>query len=200
MTLNSIAIFTNPIAAWHTIAADQTRLLRRFVTHTIPWALVPAACWYVGVTAVGWQIGSEPKQKMTAESALFICMLFYGAMLVGVLFLGYMIHWMASTYAAAGSTWARGVTIVTYTATPFFLAGLLGLHPSLWIDISVGTAVAAYCIYLLYIGVPIVMAIPPERGFLFASALSAVALVSIVALMGTTAILWDFGVEPVYTY
>lgn len=200
MTLHSIDIFTDPVAAWRRIAADNATLLRRFATHTVLWALVPAICWYVGVTEVGWQIGHEPKQKMTADSALFICALFYGAMLVGVLILGFMIHWMADTYAAAHSTWAHGVTIVTYTATPFFLAGLLGLYPSLWIDISIGTAVAAYCIYLLYVGVPIVMGVAPERGFLFASAVVAVALVSIVALMGTAAILWDIGVEPVYTY
>ncbi len=200
MALNSITLFTDPVAAWHNIAVGRPNLLRRLLTHTMPWALVPAVCWYVGVTAIGWQIGHEPRQKLTPESALFICVLFYAAMIIGVVFLGYLIHWMATTYAAGNSTWARGVTIVTYTATPFFLAGILGLYPSLWIDITVGTAAAAYCIYLLYLGVPIVMGVPPERGFLFASAVAAAALVSIVALMGTTAILWDFGVEPVYTY
>ena len=41
---------------------------------------------------------------------------------------------------------ARGVAIVTYTATPFFVAGLLGLHPSLWFDITVGVIVACHCV------------------------------------------------------
>jgi Yip1 domain len=200
MVMQSIEIFTDPLAAWRELADRRASLLGCFFTHTVPWALVPAACWYFGVTEVGWQVGLEPKQKMTPESALAICLLFYFAMLAGVLFLGYMVHWMAETYAAADSSVAKGVTIVTYTATPFFLAGLLGLYPSLWIDIAVGSVVAAYCIYLLYVGVPIMMGVAPERGFLFASALVAVALVAIVALMGTTAILWDFGAEPVYTY
>jgi hypothetical protein len=200
MALHSLTIFTDPIATWRRLAAEQVSPLRRFFAHTVPWAVLPAVCWYYGVTSVGWQIGLEPKQKMTADSALFICVLFYFAMLGGVLFLSYMIHWMADTYAAAQSSFARGLTIVTYTATPFFLAGLLGLYPSLWIDLCVGSAVAAYCVYLLYVGVPIVMGIASERGFLFASAVVAVALVGIVALMGGTAILWDFGVEPVYTY
>jgi hypothetical protein len=200
MALHSMTIFTNPVATWRRLADEQVSLVRRFLTHTVPWAAVPALCWYYGVTAVGWQIGLEPKQKMTSESALFICVLFYFAMLAGVLFLSYMIHWMADTYAAAHSSLAKGLTIVTYTATPFFLAGLLGLYPALWVDICIGSAVAAYCIYLLYVGVPIVMNVASERGFLFASAVVAVALVGIVALMAGTAILWDFGVEPVYTY
>lgn len=200
MVMQSIGIFTDPIGAWRSLATRHTSVVSVFLAHTVPWALVPAVCWYFGVTEVGWQVGLEPKQKMTAESAFYICVLFYFAMLAGVLFLGYMIHWMAETYAAADSSIAKGVTIVTYTATPFFLAGLLGLYPSLWIDIAVGSVVAAYCVYLLYVGVPIVMGVAPERGFLFASAVVAVALVSIVALMSATAILWDFGAEPVYTY
>jgi len=200
MALHSIDILFRPTKAWHDIAESAGSLMKPLLTHTVPWALLPAVCWYYGATQVGWQIGQEPSQKMTTDSALFICVLFYLAMIAGVVFLGYMIHWMAETYAAARSTLGRGVAIVTYTATPFFVAGLLGLHPSLWLDISIGVVVACYCVYLLYIGVPIVMDTAPERGFLFASAVVAVALVSIVALMTATAILWDFGAEPVYTY
>jgi hypothetical protein len=200
MALHSIDILFRPAKAWHDIAGTSDSLLRPLFTHTVLWALVPAVCWYYGVTQVGWQIGQEPNQKMTADSALLICALFYFAMVAGVLVLGYMVHWMAATYAAASSSIGRGVTIITYTATPFFLAGVLGLHPALWIDIGIGVAVTCYCVYLLYLGVPIVMDVQPERGFLFASAVVAIALVAVVALMSATAILWDFGAEPVYTY
>jgi len=44
------------------------------------------------------------------------------------------------------------------------------------------------------------MKVPPERGFLYASAVFAVALVSFVALLGATVVLWDFGPAPEYTY
>jgi hypothetical protein len=200
MALHSIDILFRPGKAWRDIAGTADSWVKPLLTHTVPWALVPALCWYWGITQVGWQVGAEPNQKMTADSAALICGLFYVAMLGGVLFLGYMIHWMAETYAAANSSFGRGVTIVTYTATPFFLAGVLGLAPALWLDISIGVVVACYCVYLLYLGVPIVMDVQPERGFLFASAVVAIALVSIVGLMTATAILWDIGAEPVYTY
>jgi Yip1 domain len=200
MALHSIDILFRPTKAWRDIAGTSHSLMRSLLMHTVPWALIPAVCWFYGVTQVGWQIGQEPHQKMTADSALFICAVFYFAMIAGVVFLGYMIHWMAETYAAASSTLGRGVTIITYTATPFFLAGLLGLYPALWLDISIGVAIGCYCVYLLYLGVPIVMDVQPERGFLFASAVVAIALVSVVGLMTATAILWDFGAEPVYTY
>jgi hypothetical protein len=200
MALHSIDILFRPGKAWADIAARPDSLLRPLLTHTIPWALVPALCWYYGATQVGWQFGEEAVQKLSIESAARIITLFYLAMIIGVSVLGYMIHWMAATYGAARSSIGRGITIVTYTATPFFLAGVLGLHPALWIDITIGVLVACQCVYLLYLGVPAVMDIPPERGFLFASAVVAIALVGVVALMGATAILWDLGAEPVYTY
>jgi hypothetical protein len=196
----SLAILVRPAQAWADIGRSATSAARVLVTHTALWALVPALCWYYGVTRVGWQFGEEPVLKIAPDSAAKICILFYLAMLVGVTFLGYMVHWMAATYAASRSTFARGVAIATYTATPYFVAGLLGLHPSLWFDIAIGVAVACHCLYLLYVGVPIVMEIPAERGFLFASAVVAIALVGVVAMMGGTALLWDFGAEPTYTY
>ena len=196
----SLGLLLQPTQAWADIGRSATSALRVLVTHTLPWALVPALCWYYGVTRVGWQFGEEPVLKISADSAVKICALFYLAMLAGVAFLGYMVHWMAATYAASRSTFARGVAIATYTATPYFVAGLLGLHPSLWFDIAIGVAVACHCLYLLYLGVPIVMEIPAERGFLFASAVVAIALVGVVAMMGGTALLWDFGAEPRYTY
>lgn len=198
MALHSIGILTSPTSTWRAIGDEDAGLGRR-VLHTVVFALIPAVCWYYGVSHVGWSIGIEGVQKLTPESAAFICALFYLAMVAGVLFLGYMIHWMAQTYAA-DSTWAKGVAVITYTATPFFIAGVLGLYPSLWLDLLVGLVVVAYCVYLLYTGIPLVMKISAERGFLFASAVIGVSLVSLVALMGATVILWDFGVEPVYTY
>ena len=62
-----------------------------------------------------------------------------------------------------------------------------------------GCAAAGYAIYLLYIGVPIVMRIPAERGFLFASAMVGVGLVGCATLLGVTVILWEMGAMPVFT-
>ena len=58
---------------------------------------------------------------------------------------------------------------------------------------------AAYAVYLLYIGVPIVMRIPEERGFLSASAMVAVGLVGCAALLAATVILWEMSAMPVFT-
>jgi hypothetical protein len=196
---HSIRLLTDPADAWLEIARSETSPLARGLTHALLFALIPALSWFFGSTQVGWSIGFDERQRLTVESALFICAFFYFALVAGVLFLGYMIHWMSQTYAAASSV-GKGVMIVSYTATPFFIGGLLGLYPSLALDLAIGVAIACYCVYLLYLGIPVVMDVPPERGYLFASAVVAVGLVTFVAMMGATVILWDLGLEPVYTY
>ena len=212
---NSLLLLFDPSRGWNAIARSQTSALGVLSTHTIPLALIPALCWYYGVTQQGWEIAGQT-MRLTPASALPMCVLFFFAMIAGVVFLGAMVNWMSATYSAAPldaqseantqtvvasqSTLSDGITLISYTATPFFIAGFLGLYPLLWVDLTIGTAVAAYSIYLLYLGVPATMKVPPERGFLYASAVFAVALVAFVALLGTTVVLWDLGAAPEYTY
>ena len=196
--LNGFLVAFNPRSGWQRIAAERAGLMTVLLLHTVPFALIPAVCWYIGVTTQGWVIAGDPV-KLTAASALPMCALFYLAMIAGVIFLGYMVSWMAGSYGTEGGL-ARGVTLISFTASPFFLAGVLGLAPNLWLDITLGTLIACYCIYLLYRGTGPVMEVPPERAFLYSSAVFAVAIVSFVALLGATVVLWDFGPAPEYTY
>ena len=38
---------------------------------------------------------------------------------------------------------AQGATLISYTATPFLIAGLLSLYPVLWLDIIIGLTIVA---------------------------------------------------------
>ncbi|HEY5644842.1 MAG TPA: Yip1 family protein [Pseudomonadales bacterium] len=196
--VNGFLVVFSPRHGWQRIAEGRPGLAQTLFLHTIPFALIPAVCWYFGVTTQGWVIMGDPV-KLTEASALPMCILFYLAMVFGVVFLGYMVNWMAGTYSTQGGV-AKSIALISYTASPFFLAGILGLYPVLWLDIMVGTLVACYCIYLLFLGIGPVMEVPPERAFLYASAVFAVALVSFVALLGATVVLWDLGPTPEYTY
>ncbi len=185
-------------AGWNAVAADAPGLAKVLLLHTIPFSLIPCLCWYVGVTQFGWQVAGDPV-RLTAESAAPLIAMFYLACVFGVLFLGFMVHWMSTTYGDEASL-TDGVVLISYTATPFFVAGFIGLYPILWLDLVIGTGVAFYCIYLLYTGVTPLMKVAEERSFLYASAVFAVALVSFVGLLTATVLLWDFGATPEYTY
>ncbi len=193
-----LAILFSPTAAWERIRLEDKSVLALYVQVIALVALAPPIAWYFGSTEVGWQLGDRVI-KLTPESAGQIMVLFYIAILLGVGFLGYMVHWMSETYQANTSTPGKGMAVAAYTCFPMFVTGLTGFYPLLWLDIILGCLAAGYTVYLLYIGVPIVMQIPKERGFLFASALVAVGLVMCAALLGATVILWELGAMPVFT-
>lgn len=193
-----VGLFLDPASEWIKIRNEPGGVVAQYLKFILIIAAIPAFAWYIGATHVGWSLGDRTI-KLTETSAMQVSLLFYLAMLVGTAFLGYMIHWMAKTYEAEGSSFAIGVKIASYTCVPLFVTGATGFYPLLWLDISLGIVAACYTVYLLYIGVPIVMQIPEQKGFLFASAMVAVGLVMMAGMLGATVILWEMGAMPVFT-
>ncbi|MEP5766592.1 MAG: Yip1 family protein [Halieaceae bacterium] len=187
-----------PSQQWQKIAGLTTSTLKTMMLFPCIMALLPAVAWYYGTTAVGWTVGDGDSIKLTRDSALSIIILFYFAMIGAVGVIGYFIHWMADTYGA-DSSYAKGIVITGFTATPLFLAGAVGFYPVLWLDMLIGTVATCWAVYLLYLGIPIVMKIPEERGFLFSSAVIAICLVMLICIMVGSVILWDFGAAPAFT-
>lgn len=197
MYANPLSLLLTPRPAWRRVAQKPPANWISALIYPVLFALLPAAAWYWGTTQVGWRIGGEEAIKLTAESALPIVVLFYLAMVFAVIGIGYMVHWMSTTYGAT-STVAKGIAIAGFTATPLFVAGAIGFYPLLSVALLLGLLAISHALYLLYTGIPIVMNIPEERGFLFASAVVAVSMVALIVIMGATVILWDMGINPTF--
>jgi hypothetical protein len=121
----------------------------------------------------------------------------YLGMLAATFFLAYLIYWMAKTFGAAPS-FTRSLELAAYAATPVIMSGIASLYPELWFVASVFLIGVAYSIYLLYSGLPVIMHIPEERGFLYSSSVVTAGLIAMVILMATTAILWTNGFGPAF--
>ncbi len=195
---HAFGLLLQPSHQWHKVAQLPTKTLNTMVLYPCIMALLPAVAWYYGTTKIGWTVGGGDSIKLTPDSALAIVILFYFAMVAAVAVIGYFIHWMSHTYGA-DSSFAKGIVIAGFTATPLFLAGLVGFYPVLWLDMLVGVVTVCWAVYLLYLGIPIVMDIPEERGFLFSSAVIAICLVMLICIMVGSVILWEFGAAPAFT-
>ncbi|MCA0901597.1 Yip1 family protein [Microbulbifer agarilyticus] len=192
-------LMVQPRRQWQEIAGLSEKGVNRQIPYVIILALVPALCWYFGTTEVGWNIGGSGEVRtLTNNSALSLVAVFYVTMILAVVAVGYFIHWMAKTYGAKTHP-MKGIVVAGFTATPIFIAGAAGLYPILWLDILVATLAVAYAVYLLYVGIPIVMNVSEERGFLFASAVVTVCLVMVVVVMVGTVLFWSFVAAPVFS-
>lgn len=194
---NPFGFLFSPRRQWQAVGKLSDASLPSKLLYAIILAAGPSAAWYYGATNVGWTVGNGDVILLSEASALRIVIAFYFAMLASLAIIGYFIHWMADTYGS-DSSMVKGMVVASYTATPLFIAGLCGVYPVFWFDMLLGIASLCWSVYLLYIGIPAVMHIPEERGFLYASAVVGVCMVIFMALMGGVVILWDNGLAPVF--
>jgi hypothetical protein len=188
---------TVPDKEWKAIKAERCTVGKCYCSHVLLLALIPAAAGYIGTTMVGWQVTSREVHRLTPDSALQIAILFYVTMLVAVFTVGKLIHWMGQTYGSKQPL-SQCIALAAYTGTPLFLVGVMLLYPLLWLNLLLGLPALAYSVYLLYSGVPVMMGVTKERGFLFSSAVLAVGLVMLVGVLVASVILWGVGIGPVF--
>ncbi len=195
---HAFGLLVQPSLQWKRVADLAPASMRNMALFPFIMAILPAAAWYFGTTRVGWTVGDGSAIRLTEDSALVLIILFYTAMVGSVAVIGYAIHWMSQTYGADSSL-AKGLVIAGFTATPLFITGAVGFYPVLWLDMLIGVVAVCWSVYLMYLGIPIVMKIPEERGFLFSSAVLAICLVILVCIIVGSVILWDFGAAPAFT-
>lgn len=197
MILNHLmGLYTHPKQEWQTIERNH-EALNSSLSHVLLIALIPAVCSYIANAHIGWNPGVGEPLFLTSQSAIFMSVGMYVGLITGVFCLAYLAYWMGKTFDA-NPTFSQAFELASYTATPLFMVGIAALYPTLWFIMVVGLIGLTYSVYLLYTGVPIIMNIPEEKGFIYASSVVTAGLVLLVALMATSVILWSMGFGPMY--
>lgn len=193
-----IGLFLDPKGEWRRIQEKNYSVPACIFGHTMILSLIPALSGFIGTSQIGWQIGAGAPVKLTESSAALIAVLYYFAMIAAVACVGVVIRWMSQTYGASQPL-STCMVLASLTASPLFLIGIMQLYPLLWLNFVVGLPALGYTAYIFYSGVPIMMQISQERGFLFGSAVLAFGLVTLVAMLAVTVFLWGAGFAPVFT-
>jgi len=191
-------LFAHPTQEWEEIRKERCSIGKCYCTHVLFLAAIPAISGFIGTTQIGWQIGNSEVVKLTTDSALVIAILTYLTMLIAIFSIGWMVHWMGKTYGTEQPL-PQGIALAAYSGTPLFLIGAMALYPVLWLNMIVGLPALAYSVYLLYAGLPTMMQVNKEKGFLFASAVMSLGMVVLVAVLTVVVLLWGFGIGPVFT-
>lgn len=199
MILNHLwGLYAHPVEEWHSID-NRHESFKYSLSHIMLIALIPAICGYISLTSIGWSVGVGDRLFISDSSALMLSVGMYFALIGGVFMLGYLAHWMAKTFGSDPS-YTQTLELAAYTATPLFMAGVSALYPELWFVMTVGFVGLAYSVYLLYAGVPILMHIPEERGFIYASSVVTCGLILLVCIMTAFAIFWSSGYAPAFNH
>ena len=195
MILNHIwGLYAHPKDEWQTIEKRHESLSYSLM-HILTIALIPAICGYYAAAHIGWTIGVGDPIRISTSSAQLMAISMYFALVAGVFSLAYLIQWMAKTFDSK-PTFVQALELAAYTATPLLMVGVSALFPVLWFVALAGLVAVAYSVYLLYSGVPIMMNIPEEKGFIYASSVVTAGLVLLVGLMAFTVSMWTLGFGP----
>jgi len=197
MILNHIwGLYAHPKHEWETIEKRHESLMYSMI-HILVVSLIPTICGYYAAAHIGWTIGVGDPIKISQGGAQLMAGALYFALVFGVLALAYLIQWMAKTFDATPS-FIQSLELAAYTSTPMLMVGIATLYPVLWFVALAGLAALSYSIYLLYSGVPIMMNIPEEKGFIYSSSVVTCGLVLLVAIMAFSAVMWSMGFGPEY--
>ncbi|PCI63251.1 MAG: hypothetical protein COB35_01250 [Gammaproteobacteria bacterium] len=197
MILNHIwGLYAHPKEEWQSIEKRHESAMYS-VIHILVVSLIPAICGYYAAAHIGWSIGAGDPIMLTQESAAIMAIAMYFALIAGVFALAYLIHWMAITFDSSPS-FTQSLELASYAATPLLMIGITALFPVLWVVAIAGIIAVAYSVYLLYTGVPIMMNIPEEKGFIYSSSVVTCGLILIVSIMAATAMMWTLGFGPEY--
>jgi hypothetical protein len=195
MILNHIwGLYAHPKDEWQTIEKRHESLMYSLV-HILVVALIPAICSYYAAAHIGWTIGVGDPIKISQSSAQLMAVSMYVALVSGVFALAYLIQWMAKTFDS-NPNYVQSLELAAYTATPMLMVGIAALYPVLWFVVLAGLAAVSYSVYLLYSGVPIMMDIPEEKGFIYSSSVVTCGLVLLVGIMAFSVIMWGMGFGP----
>lgn len=195
---HALGLLIHPKQEWNKISQEKNEIPGLLIGYVLILALIGPAAGYYGTTTSGWQIGSREAVKLTTQSAMTISILYYLAVVVSVIGLGLMVRWMCKTYGGNTSL-NRCIALSAYVSTPIFLVGIVEIFPILWINLVIGLFALAHSVYLLYSGVPIMMNISEDKGFLMSSSMLAIGMVALVTLLALTALMWGFGFQPNFT-
>lgn len=186
----------NPSREWPTIRsrADDATTFSTLMDLLI-LAAIPGICSFVGSVFFGWSLTGHDPVRVTMMSALVMALASWAAIAAGVVVMGLFVHWMEITYGSRRS-YSDCICFAIYVSVPLCLTGLSGLYPSIPLSTLAVLLGIAWSAKLLYLGTPLFMHIPSERGFLFSSSIVCVALVMLVSMKVVTVFFWDLGFGP----
>ncbi|WP_110995932.1 Yip1 family protein [Pseudomonas sichuanensis] len=192
-----LKLFTHPADAWIEIRRAEEDHPQQYLPRLLLLALIPALCLLVGTTTYGWSLAGEDRVRLSLVSAAQLAGLLYATTVGGVMLMGVMIRWMSRGFDVQPNL-NQCIGFAAYCATPWFVAGVVGLLPMRWLALLALLAASAYASVLLYGGLQTFLRLRKEQAMLFATCVWGVGLLLLVTILVAMILFWFNGLMPEY--
>jgi len=151
-------VLLSPKTEWTTIEAENAPHAKVFTSYVVPLALIPAVAAFIGYGLIGYSVFGVHVGG-SISWGLRHAVMQYIYMLGGIYITAFIIDALAANFGAT-KDFNRAFSLVAYSYTPMFVAGVFLILPSLaWLAILAGL----YGLYQLYIGLQPMMKAPAEK-------------------------------------
>jgi hypothetical protein len=145
-------------------------------------AAVPAICLFVKTSILGYAWHGFRVYRVAIGPGLAAAIVEYTVSLVVVYLLALIIESLAPSFAAHSDR-VQALKVAGYSYTASWVAGIAQVLPGLYGLFALAGAI--YSVFLLYLGLPSTMKVPPERAGAYTAVAAVLALLLdwVVALM-----------------
>ena len=158
LALRAKNLLTRPGDEWRLIEAEPHTVLDLYTRYVMILSAIPAVAAFVGLSVVGIGTFGETYRVAPARG-LIHALVSYLLSLAFVYVLALVIDSLAPAFGSR-KDFVQALKVAAYSQTPYWIAAVLTIVPSLWI---VTVLVGLYSLYLLFVGLPIVMRTPPDK-------------------------------------
>lgn len=173
-------ICVDPAREWMLIERERTPPGQLMAGYLAPLAALGAVAAFLGVTIVARAVPLvAPAGRSIGGGLVGACIEFTLTVVSGVA-LAWIVNGVAPTFGGRRD-WEQAFKVAVYALTPGLVAGLLAVFPVLNGPVSV--VAGLYGVYLLYLALPIVMKVPPQRA-IACTALIVVCVIVVTLIIG----------------
>ncbi|MTI64300.1 Yip1 family protein [Methylophaga sp.] len=183
-------LFSVPRVEWKSISDENLDITQFGILRMVILAAVPAVSFLIGINQVGWSLAGNEFNKIALSDALPMAVAFYVLIIVFTSMMAYFTFAMERAFGEEAS-FGRCLLFTTYTATPMYMAGLIGFVPIVWLAMLVLLLAVCYSLYLLYLGIPIYMNIDEGKGYVVSTSIISAGLCMLVVFNVLTVIIWS---------
>jgi hypothetical protein len=189
-------ILLTPKKEWPVIDAEQASVGGLYTGYIIPLAAITPIASIIGWSVFGMSIPFVGSIRLPIGYAVRNALVSYVLGLVGVYLLALIIDALAPTFGGQKNI-VQALKAAAYSYTAAWVAGILTIIPMLGIIILLASL---YCLYLLYVGLPIVMKAPQDKamGYTVVVVLVAIVLWIVIAVIGSRFMYRPMGGMPTF--
>ncbi len=177
-------LILQPRQEWQVIDGETHTVQGLYTQYVMILAAIPAVCGFIGLSLIGIGVfGASYRMPIAAGVAHMVVQYL---MSLGMVYLMALIMDALAPNFGGQKNFNQALKVAAFFPTAAWLAGVFSIIPSLGI---IGTLLALYSLYLLFVGLPILMKTPEDKAIPYVVVVIIAAIVIsvvIVALVGLT--------------